>query len=328
MQVPNTLALSSRAIEGCVAQTIADVQQAIDYAQTRKLRFRPLGAGSNVVALAQINELVCLIRITGHEVLESSASTVSVRVGAGVVWHDFVMTALTEGWYGLENLALIPGLTGAAPVQNVGAYGVEVARFIESVDVVDEHGELFSLHAEECEFGYRTSVFQERPQWTIVGVIFRLLRQPAPVWNYPALEAVLAPNLEGDVPTPQQVGEAVINIRKAKLPDPQEHPNVGSFFKNPVVSIEQAQALVAAQPGLQYFVEQGRAKLSAAQLIDLAGCKSRQGEGVECWPLQPLVLVNRGGATAANILRFAEGIRHDVRARFQVQLELEPSVLG
>lgn len=328
MQVPNTLGLSSRAVAGCVAQSLAEVQQAIEYAQAHKLRFRPLGAGSNIVAQAQINDFVCLIRIAGHEVLESSASLVSVRVGAGVVWHDFVMTALAEGWYGIENLALIPGLVGAAPVQNIGAYGVEVARFIESVDVLDERGELFSLRAEECGFGYRCSVFHERPQWTIVGVVFRLLRQPQVVWDYPALATVLAPLLEGDAPTPEQVAEAVISIRQAKLPDPQDHPNAGSFFKNPIISLEQARELVAAHPALQFFVERGRAKLSAAQLIDLAGWKSRQGEGVECWPLQPLVLVNRGGSTAASILRYAEDIRHDVNARFQVQLELEPSVLG
>ena len=328
MLVPNTMGLSSRASEGCVAENVAEVQQAIGYARTHKLRFRPLGAGSNIVPRAQINDFVCLIRIGGHVVVHSSASAVSVRVGAGVVWHDFVMTALTEGWFGIENLALIPGLVGAAPVQNIGAYGVEVAQFIESVDVLDERGELFSLRAEECGFGYRCSVFQERPRWTIVGVTFRLLRQPRTVWSYPALEAVLAPHLEDDAPTPEQVAEAVIGIRQAKLPDPQHHPNAGSFFKNPIVPLEQGRALVAEHPALQFFVERGRAKLSAAQLIDLSGWKSRPGEGVECWPLQPLVLVNRGGATATSILRYAEDIRYDVNARFRVQLELEPSVLG
>ncbi len=328
LDIPNTLALRSTADYGCEAYSSADVADAQAYAQAHQLAFVPLGEGSNVVLHARVRSFVCLLRSAGIEVLQETAEHVTIRVAAGENWHQFVLHCLRQGWYGLENLTLIPGSVGAAPVQNIGAYGVEIAQFIEAVEVLHPQGEVVALNAAQCRFGYRDSVFKHQPGYTILNVTLRLNKQDAPVFDYPELQAALAEQTEVAA---QHVADAVIRIRQRKLPAPEEHPNVGSFFKNPVVSQAQADELNVRIDDLQTYPMEagsGRVKLSAAQLIDRAGWKEKPGNHVSCWSSQPLVLVNTGGASDVEVFTFAAAIADDIYRRYGVQLELEPSELS
>jgi len=329
LAIPNTLALRAHADIGCEAFNTADVAAAQAYAQEHGLAFVPLGEGSNIVPHASVHSFVCILKTRGIDVIEENEQQVWLRAAAGENWHRFVMGCLQQSWFGLENLALIPGSVGAAPVQNIGAYGVEVAEFVEAVEVLDERGAVRTLSAAECRFRYRDSVFKQSPGYTILSIILKLNKRQQPVIEYPELRA----QLEGrtDV-TAQQVAEAVISIRQRKLPAPQTHPNVGSFFKNPIVSNRLAYSLTGQISDLQTYAvpESGgdRVKLSAAQLIDRAGWKDRAAERVACWQTQPLVLVNTGGASDAEVFAFAAAIAEDIRSRYGVALELEPSELS
>lgn len=332
LQIPNTLALPAHAALGCQAFNPVDVAEAQTYARQHKLNFVPLGEGSNIVPHARVRSFVCLLRTRGIEVLDDTADQIQVRAAAGENWHRFVMYCLQQGWFGLENLALIPGSVGAAPVQNIGAYGVEVAQFIETVEVLDEQGDEQVLNAADCRFSYRDSLFKQTSGQTILSVTLRLNKQDAPVIEYPELKARLHHQAEI---TAAQLADAVIAIRRSKLPAPEAHPNVGSFFKNPIVPKALADELRANMPDLQQFPlpEQGgsgreQVKLSAAQLIDRAGWKDKPAQRVACWRTQPLVLVNTGGASDAEVFAFAAAIAGDIESRYGIQLELEPSVLS
>jgi len=326
MTVPNTLSVGALAQYGCQASTTAEIKQAIAYASKIRLDFVALGEGSNVVPQAQVAAFVCLIRSRGIEVVGEDVDHVMVKVAAGENWHDFVVYSLSSNWFGLENLSLIPGSVGAAPVQNIGAYGVEVASLIETVEVVDELGRERVMTAAECDFKYRDSIFKRSGDVTICNVVMRLNKRPAVVTHYPDLRAELAAG-EVIAPTPQQVADAVITIRQRKLPDPAVAPNVGSFFKNPVVDIDLAGKLQNAHPHFTTYNADSGMKLSAAQLIDEAGWKEKPAPHVACWPHQPLVLVNTQRATSEDVLTFARAIVQDILARYGVQLELEPSLL-
>ena len=327
MVIPNTLAVSAVAVMGCRVNTEADVQEARARARAEGLDFVALGQGSNIIAHANVEKFVCLVRLRGIEVVAQSATEVQLHVAAGENWHQLVLYCLQRGWFGLENLSLIPGSVGAAPVQNIGAYGVELARFVESVEVIDGDGHKMILSAAECGFAYRDSIFKARDDLTIVALNLRLDKIAAIVTDYPELAAEL--ETQGrHRSTPQQVSDAVIAIRQRKLPDPATVPNVGSFFKNPFVSQEFARQLSQRFPQLKIFEQAAGMKLSAAQLIDEAGWKGKEKAGVACWQHQPLVLVNRGNASTRDVLSYADAIRQDVLAKFGVQLELEPSLLS
>lgn len=325
LTIPNTFAVPASAAMGTRATSIADVQAAQRRAKQAGLSFIALGEGSNVLPHSTVNRFVCLMQLRGLDVVEQSSTNVVVRVAAGENWHTLVQHSLAQGWFGLENLSLIPGSVGAAPVQNIGAYGVELSRFVKSVEVLDPAGRPATLTRSECKFAYRDSLFKSEPGLVIVAVKLELSTRPAIVVDYPELQDALAGT---PAPTPAQVAQAVTQIRRAKLPDPEQTPNAGSFFKNPVVSAVQAADLVAEHPHLNAFTVPEGMKLSAAQLIDLAGWKSKPDAEVACWPRQPLVLINTGKATARSVLRFAEQIRVDIERRYGVQLELEPSVLS
>ncbi len=329
--VPNTLGVKSVAKQGCSAFSSGDVQLAIDAARAAGLSFVALGEGSNIVPLSEVDAFVCLIEIPGIRVCREDADSVSIAVGAGENWHGLVQRCLQRGWYGLENLSLIPGSVGAAPVQNIGAYGVEVASCIDGVTVLDEGGTIYLLDREACQFAYRDSIFKQRGGQTIVEVQLTLSKAPKVVWDYPDLQAELAA-AQIDTPTPLDIAAAVITIRQRKLPDPAVTPNAGSFFKNPVVARHHASELRASYPELKQFLSSDplrteAVKLSAAQLIDMAGWKTKPAAKVACWQQQPLVLVNIDAASAQEILAFAEDIQRDVLGKFGVQLELEPSLL-
>jgi UDP-N-acetylmuramate dehydrogenase len=290
-----------------------------------------LGGGSNVVLRRWLPGIVCLIRLRGRRLDEGPDGSVDVTAAAGENWHELVRYCLGQGLVGLENLALIPGLVGAAPIQNIGAYGVELADRLVRLTALDTRaGVIRTLHAADCGFGYRHSVFKtpEGAHWIVLSVTVRLHRHGARAVDYPELQLELA-RLGWDRPSAVQVAEAVIRVRRRKLPDPRRHGNVGSFFENPEVPEGVARAARQQVPALTLRAAgPGRVKLSAAQLIDACGWKGRSRGAAAVWHRQPLVLVNRGAATGADMLALSEAIRANVAERFGIHLQLEPRVLG
>lgn len=325
----NTLGLPSRADAVRVITDTAALAAAAEAARAAGQPLTVLGGGSNVVLRDRIPGLVCLMRTRGVSETPSGDS-VLVTAAAGERWHDLVRRTLGRGLYGLENLALIPGAVGAAPIQNIGAYGVELSDRFVSLRAMDvDSGSLRTFDRADCRFGYRDSVFKsgEQGRWIIVEVTLALSRRPAPVIDYPDLLLELE-RLGWQAPSPVRVAEAVIRVRRRKLPDPRWTGNAGSFFKNPVVPADVGRRLAAAHGLTVRAGEGGAAKLSAAQLIDRCGWKGRSAGLAAVWSRQPLVLVNTGAARARDILALAEHVRADVHRRFGVELELEPRVIG
>ncbi len=327
----NTLGLAARADRIVV---VRHVQQLFELIATWRGGAEPvhfLGGGSNVVLRRQVPGTMVVMRTRGVRWERGSDGLIRVSVAAGERWHDLVRYSLGQGWSGLENLALIPGSVGAAPIQNIGAYGVELAdRFVSlrALDIRD--GRVRTFDRDSCEFGYRHSRFKavDPGRYVILEVTLGLREIPQRVIDYPDLRLELQQMGCGD-PTPQRIAEAVIRIRRRKLPDPRFVGNAGSFFKNPVVSLAQARRIVCRHPELNVRDNaDGTAKMSAAQLIDGCGWKGRTIGNVGVWRRQPLVLINTGGATALEVLQAADAIRRDVAARYGVDLEMEPQVLG
>ncbi len=252
-----------------------------------------------------------------------------VTAAAGESWHALVRRTLGAGFAGLENLALIPGSVGAAPIQNIGAYGVELAGRLDSLRVFDRlSGTVEQFGPEDCRFGYRTSIFKAEPdRYAVLAVTLRLGRHGQLVLDYPDLGRELHRQGWWD-PNPRQVAEAIMGIRQRKLPDPRRWGNIGSFFQNPIVTPVRADHLAHSIPGLVRHIADDGIKLSAAQLIDQCGWKGRRSGPVGVWYRQPLVLVNRGGASAEDFLAVARTIRVAVLRRFGVPLQLEPTVVG
>lgn len=324
----NTLRLPCAADALWEFDSARDLPAIIDWCRNAGLRPLPLGEGSNVLLPPVLNAAVLRSADQGVQLLEDGDQP-TVRVGAGKNWHQLVKDMLDAGLHGLENLALIPGATGAAPVQNIGAYGLEISQRVLAVHGVDLHTQaLHSLSGAECGFAYRDSRFKGElaGRFMITAVDFQLSRDRATVTHYPALAERLAQH-SGPV-TPAAVFEAVVSLRRERLPDPQVTPNVGSFFKNPVVADAVAAELRARFPALPvYVVDASRAKLSAAWMIDHCGFKGVQRGSAAVSPDHALVLINRGG-DRDSLLALAREIADRVLQTFGCQLALEPSVIA
>ena len=291
-----------------------------------------LGGCSNVVLPARLMRPVCVVSTRGVQV-RTDGSDCLVTAAAGESWHALVKQTLGSGLGGLQNLALIPGSVGAAPIQNIGAYGVELSDRVVSVQVFDRsRDKVADLSPERCQFGYRTSIFKSDPgRYAVLAVTLRLdscgNRCGRQVLDYPDVRREMR-RLGWLHPSPRQVAEIVIRIRRRKLPDPRRCGNVGSFFKNPVVTREAAERLAHSVPGLVRHAAGTGIKLAAAQLIDLCGWKGYREGAVAVWHRQPLVLVNRGQARGDDFLALARTVRDSVMRRFRVALELEPTVVS
>jgi UDP-N-acetylmuramate dehydrogenase len=327
----NTLALPCVAAAHVRLETAADLADLGDYLRHQQLPALVLGEGSNVVLPGRLQAVVVQLATTGIELSDLGDSRVAVRVAGGENWHGLVTRLLAEGVHGLENLALIPGTVGAAPVQNIGAYGVELSRFLQAVEVVElATGEQQTLSAGDCELRYRDSIFRHRARgrYLITAVQLELSREPVVEAGYDTL----AERLTGagiTSPTPADIFRAVVAIRRARLPDPARIPNVGSFFKNPVVGADLAASLARRFPGLvQYPQGDGSAKLAAGWLVEHAGWKGRGIGPAATHDVQALVLVNRGGADCDDILQLAATVRGAVHDRFGVDLQREPVLFG
>ena len=308
----------------------ADVRRVVDHPEFGVATKFILGGGSNVVLTRDVDALVLKVEILGRRLLREEPDAWIVEAGAGESWHGIVEWTLAHGFPGLENLALIPGSVGASPVQNIGAYGVELKDRFDSLDAVDLiTGRTVTLSAVECHFGYRDSVFKRylAGKSVITRVRFRLPKPWQPVLGYLDLERKMVEtgNREPDATT---IAGWVCAIRRAKLPDPALIGNAGSFFKNPVVTPEQCKDIIGRDPELVHYpMPDGTIKLAAGWLIDACGWKGKSVGRAGVYDKQALVLVNRGGASGAEVVTLARAIQESVYGRFGIRLEPEPIIV-
>ncbi|MDE0949901.1 MAG: UDP-N-acetylmuramate dehydrogenase [Halioglobus sp.] len=327
----NTLRLHAQAAAQVAINNDVELVACLEWARVRSLSIVPLGEGSNVVLAGNVDALVVLQRTCGIEIIARTDDTVVLRVAAGENWHALVRWTLQQGYFGLENLALIPGTVGAAPIQNVGAYGVELQSVLLRVHARQlTDGRIIELNGKECEFGYRDSIFKHglKDQLLITAVDLELSLHPKVNTRYPAIANYC---LEHGIvsPTPPEIFDAVVSIRQSKLPDPAVEPNAGSFFKNPLLQAHEAQGLVAAYSSLPLYPQSdGRVKVSAAWMIDQCGWKGFRKEGLGVHPEHALVLVNYGSNSGPQLLSLANDIAATVRRTFGINLEIEPRVYG
>ena len=290
-----------------------------------------LGGGSNVVLTGDVHPVVLKMEIRGMRLLRETERHWIVEAGAGERWHDLVAWTLAQGYPGLENMALIPGTVGAAPVQNIGAYGLELQDRFESLDGVDlVTGRGFTLDGRLCRFGYRDSVFKHElaGKSVITRVRLRLPRPWRPELGYLDLQRKIE-ETGLTAPDARQIFDWVCQIRRAKLPDPAVIGNAGSFFKNPVVTPEQCRDIIARDPHVVHYpMDDGSFKLAAGWLIDACGWKGKTVGGAGVYEKQALVLVNRGDARGAEVITLARAIQESVYGRFGIRLEPEPVVVG
>lgn len=323
----NSFGIDVRAQLFAEAHSDHDVREALAYATAHALPLLVIGGGSNLLLTQDIQALVLRMATQGIRVLQDDGQHVVIEAEAGEAWHPFVLWTLEHGFCGLENLSLIPGTVGAAPMQNIGAYGVEIKDVFAGLTALDRHtGELRDFSLQECNFAYRDSLFKhEIGRWLILRVRFALSRVSHLKLDYGPVQQRLAGQGITEA-TPSDVSRAICSIRREKLPDPAELGNAGSFFKNPLVSQVLAAELKALYPDLVAYPQaDGQMKLAAGWMIDKAGWKGfREGDaGVH--KLQALVLVNYGDATGQDIANLALRIQRDIAERFKVDLEMEPN---
>jgi UDP-N-acetylmuramate dehydrogenase len=342
LQPYNSFGIAARAQQLVRVRSSADVQALLgapEWADTPRF---VLGGGSNLVITGDIKALVLKVEIAGRRLVEETPKGWLVEAGAGENWHDFVAWTLAQGWPGLENLALIPGTVGASPVQNIGAYGVELQDRFHSLDAVElDTGHAFTLDAAQCGFGYRDSVFKhERAgdkgyglagRALITHVRFWLPKPWKPVLGYLDLERKMA-ETGNTTPDATTLFDWIVAIRRAKLPDPAVIGNAGSFFKNPTVTPEQCADIIARDPKVVHYpMADGSIKLAAGWLIDACGWKGKTVGHAGVYEKQALVLVNRGDdehpCTGGEVMTLARAIQTSVYERFGIRLEPEPVVI-
>lgn len=322
----NSFGIEAKASSLSIVQSVDALHQQWIETTNKKLPILLLGSGSNILFIEDFEGAVIVNRIKGIEITQTDEFW-HVQVGAGENWHQLLEILLSKGIYGAENLALIPGCVGSAPIQNIGAYGLELKDICEYVDLLSlETGYITRLSADECQFGYRDSIFKHVYQvnYAIVSVGLKLSKVWAPKLTYGDLA-----KLDPATVTPQQVFESVCQTRKSKLPDPTIIGNAGSFFKNPVISAEEAQQIKAEYPTCpQYLQIDGRVKLAAGWLIDQCGLKGHEMGGAAVHTEQALVLINKNQATGQDIVELAKFVSQTVLKRFGILLEPEVRFIG
>jgi UDP-N-acetylmuramate dehydrogenase len=346
LQPHNTFGIVAKALQLVRVQSEADLQAVIDDPTLRDTPKLVLGGGSNMVLTGDVKPLVLKVELKGMRLVQETDKAWVVEAAAGENWHEVVRWTLDNGWPGLENMALIPGCVGASPVQNIGAYGVELQDRFESLDAIDlTTGHTFSLNAAQCGFGYRDSVFKHASggrdgesrglglagRALITRVRFLLRKDWKPVLGYADLERKMT-ETGINQPTAMQIFDWVCAIRKAKLPDPAVIGNAGSFFKNPTVTQDQCDDIIARDPKVVHYVlDDGRIKLAAGWLIDACGWKGKTVGNAAVYEKQALVLVNKGGrdnpCTGGEVMTLAKAIQTSVYERFGIRLEPEPVVI-
>lgn len=310
--------------------TIDELKELLSYQSQSKNPLIILGGGSNILFLKDIDGLVIKNQLKGIELIKEDAHHYYVKAAAGENWHAFVMYCIKHNYAGLENLSLIPGYVGASPMQNIGAYGVEIKTVFESLEALNlEDGVLHTFSTNDCRFGYRESIFkrQYKNKFIILNVTFRLNKQPVFNTSYGAIEQELDKMGITELSI-QAISQAVINIRRSKLPDPDEIGNAGSFFKNPTIPVKQFQSLRTIYEKMpHYIVDDGHVKIPAAWLIEQCGWRGyRKGDaGVHVH--QPLVLINYNNAKGEDIYALSEEILQSVKNKFGIELEREVNII-
>jgi UDP-N-acetylmuramate dehydrogenase len=289
-----------------------------------------LGGGSNILLTQDLPFFVLKNEISGIEVVNETETSIVLKVGSGVEWHSFVRYTVEKGWGGIENMSLIPGSVGASPMQNIGAYGSEIKDSFVSLEALHiDSLELHTFNKEQCQFGYRESVFKRalKGQYVIVSVSYELLKHPKVNTTYGAIQSEIEVMGVEHI-TVDTVSQAVMNIRRSKLPDPKILGNAGSFFKNPVVSKAIFEKLLVNYPDAPHYPqESGEEKLAAGWMIEKAGWKGKRIGNCGVHEKQALVLVNYGGATGQEIFDLSTLIIEDIHSKFGVSLEREVNIL-
>lgn len=313
--------------------SINTVNELIELTKTevfKDLQLLILGGGSNILFTKDFDGLVILNNIKGKEIIDQTQESIFLKIGAGENWHELVMYTVDNGWGGIENLSLIPGNTGTAPMQNIGAYGVEIKEtFVELEALEISSGKIVKFNNSDCEFGYRESVFKNKMknQYIIVNITLELKRNPVLNINYGDVKAILeSQNINN--PSIKQVSDAIISIRQSKLPDPKIIGNSGSFFKNPIVSLNQLELIKKKYPNVvNYKINENEFKIAAGWMIERAGWKGKKFNNYGVHEKQALVLVNYGLANGMEIFNLSEEIILDIKDKFGIKLEREVNII-
>lgn len=322
----NSLGFKSLADRYCCIQQEADLIQAITYSQDNNISYQVLSGGSNLLIAEYVKGLTLHMQIKGREVISQTDEELILRVAAGENWHQLVTYCVDQNWQGIETLALIPGLVGAAPVQNIGAYGSEIKDVLVTVRAFDVALlDFIELDLVQCEFSYRDSFFKRNPgRYIITSIDIKLSKQYTKKKNYAALEQYFSDNNVSAIKL-QDIYSAICAVRESKLPNPQQVPNAGSFFKNPCISQTDFDRLKINFPKIVgYQMPQQEVKVAAGWLIETCGWKGHQSQGVGVYHKQALVLIHTGGASIQQLLVLAEDIKKSVFDKFSIRLEVEP----
>ena len=310
--------------------TLKDLEELYQHPLFKSQKKLILGGGSNILFTSNFDGLVIKNEIKGIEIIKETNDIVEVQIGAGVNWHEFVIHAVNNKWGGIENMSLIPGNCGTAPMQNIGAYGVEIKDTFVSLNAYEiETGKIVSFDRKRCEFGYRDSVFKNdlKDQYIILDIRLRLQKKPTLNTKYGDINNTLIKNKVSN-PTIKDISDAVIEIRTSKLPDPKKIGNAGSFFKNPIISQGQFKEIKMKFPEIvSYPVNEQKVKLAAGWLIEKAGWKGKNFGNYGVHKKQSLVLVNYNSANGREIFNLSQEILEDVFNKFQVKLEREVNIL-
>lgn len=325
LQRLNTFGIAKNARFFTEVASVDELREALIWAKEKKQQVFILGGGSNILLTADYDGLVVKIAIKEKKLIKEDENHFWVQVGAGEIWHELVTFAIDQNWAGLENLSLIPGTVGASPMQNIGAYGVEVQDIFESLQALNRSSlAIETFTKDQCKFGYRESVFKHelKDQYVICSVLFKLKKKPELRVDYGAIREVL---LEKGLkePTIRGISEAVIEIRSSKLPDPKTIGNAGSFFKNPTISTDQFTELKSKFPEIPGYPTEGGVKVPAGWLIEQAGWKGKRIGEVGVHTKQALVLVNYGKGEGAEIVELSQKIRTSVNEKFAIELHPE-----
>jgi len=313
--------------------SINTINELIEVTKTnvfKDLELLILGGGSNILFTKDFDGLVILNNIKGKEIIDQNQQSIFLKIGAGENWHELVMYCVDNGWGGIENLSLIPGNTGTAPMQNIGAYGVEIKEtFIELEALEISSGKIVKFNNSDCEFGYRESVFKNKMknQYIILNITLELKKNPVLNINYGDVKAILeSQNIKN--PDIKEVSNAIISIRQSKLPDPKKIGNSGSFFKNPIVSLNLLELIKKKYPNVvNYEINENEFKIAAGWLIERAGWKGKKFNNYGIHEKQALVLVNYGLANGMEIFELSEKIILDIKDKFGITLEREVNII-
>ena len=313
--------------------SINTVNELIELTKTKvfkDLQLLILGGGSNILFTKDFDGLVILNNIKGKEIIDQTQESIFLKIGAGENWHELVMYTVDNGWGGIENLSLIPGNTGTAPMQNIGAYGVEIKEtFVELQALEISSGKIVKFNNSECEFGYRESVFKNKMknQYIILNITLELKKNPVLNINYGDVKAILeSQNINN--PSIKEVSNTIISIRQSKLPDPKKIGNSGSFFKNPIVSLNQLEFIKKKYPNVvNYKINENEFKIAAGWMIERAGWKGKKFNNYGVHEKQALVLVNYGLANGMEIFNLSEEIILDIKDKFGITLEREVNII-